>query len=314
MKGILVLILAAAVGYAAYQYVYPQIADAMKFEKHKPQEEVVEAPKPEPKKEVAVVAPPKPVMEEPKPVMEAPKPAPMVEAPAPAPVMPKEGEFVPPVFDPIDVATQNWTNIPKSAFPRQVILKKDLNLQMKIGNSTASTQVKAGGSIFAVGQEGNEILVSPTDTSPMRGKVGMDDTNLKEVLTEIYDKWKVARVETLRRAHEFKLAAAERAKNAPPPTKGATASVSASNDKPARDKDGTYPLLLASMNSGQVTEIKPEAIKEWGEPQNTDGVWTVIVKYETQTMFGKFDTEAQAQIKNGRVEKWIYTGSGEEVP
>jgi hypothetical protein len=38
------------------------------------------------------------------------------------------------------------------------------------------------------------------------------------------------------------------------------------------------------------------------------------VKYETQTMFGKFETEAQARIKNGRVEKWVYTGSGEVVP
>jgi len=312
MKGILVLILAAAVGYVAYQYVYPIIADSMKFEKHKPKTQEIVAPKVEKKQEMVVVAPPKPVMEEPKPVMEAPKPS-------PAPMVPKfeapklkEGEFVAPDFDPIDVAVKNWTAIPKSAFPRQVKLKRDLALQMKIGNNTAATQVKAGGTIVAVGQDGTDILVSPTETSPMRGKVGIDDTDLKETLTAIYERWKVARTETLRRAHEFKLASAERAKNAPPPTAGATAS--AGNDKPARDADGTYPLLLASMKSGQVTEIKPESIKEWGEPQMTDGVWTVIVKYETQTMFGKFDTEAQAQIKNGKVDKWIYTGSGEEVP
>ena len=316
MKGILVLILAAAVGYAAYEFVYPQIADALKFEKHKPQSEVAEAPKPEVKKDVVLVTPPKPIEEEPKPVMEPPKPAPMVEAPpapVPQPPAPKEGEFVAPTFDSIEVATQNWTNIPKSAFPRQVTLKRDLQLQMKIGNSTASTQVKAGGLIFAVGQAGSDIYVSPTDTSDIRGKVAMEDTNLKEVLTDIYEKWKVARTETLRRAHEFKLAAAERAKNAPPPT-AQVAAATTGNSKPTRDADGTYPLLIASMKSGQVTEIKPETVKEWGEPQNTDGMWTVIVKYETQTMFGKFDTEAQAQIKNGRVEKWIYTGSGEEVP
>lgn len=313
MKGILVLILAAAVGYVSYQYVYPIIADSMKFEKHKPKvQEVAEAPKPEKKKKVVVVAPPKPVMEEPKPVMEAPKPEPMAEAPKPEPVKPKDGEFVAPEFPPIEVAVQNWTAIPKSAFPRPVTLKRDLELQMKIGNSTAGTKVKAGGTIVAVGQDGTELVVSPTETSPMKGKVSMDDTNLKELLTDVYERWKVARTETLRRAHEFKLAAAERAKNAPPPTSGAVAS--AGNTKPTRDADGTYPLLLASMKSGQVTEIKPETIKEWGEPQMTDGVWTVIVKYETQTMFGKFDTEAQAQIKNGKVEKWIYTGSGEEVP
>ncbi|TDU80942.1 hypothetical protein EI77_00244 [Prosthecobacter fusiformis] len=311
MKGILVLILAAAVGYVAYQYVYPIIADSMKFEKHKPQEVVV-APKPVPKKEVAVVAPPKPVVEAPAPVMDAPKPAPAPMVPKFEAPKPKEGEFVAPDFPPIEVAVKNWTVIPKSAFPRQVKMKKDLNLQMKIGSSSASTQVKAGGAMYAVGQEGTEILVSPTQTSPMRGKVGLDDTDLKEILTDIYERWKVARTETLRRAHEFKLAAAERSKNAPPPTQGAMAS--ASNDKPARDADGTYPLLVSSMKSGQVTEIKMDNIKEWGEPQMTDGVWTVIVKYETQTMFGKFDTEAQAQIKNGKVEKWIYTGSGEEVP
>lgn len=312
MKGILVLILAAAVGYLSYQYVYPKIAESLKFEKHKPKQEVAIVAKPVPKQEVVVVAPPKPVMEAPKPVMETPKPAPMIEAPKPESMKPKEGEFVAPEFPPIEVAVQNWTAIPKSAFPRQVKLKRDLALQMKIGSNTASTQFKAGGSIVAVGQEGTDLLVSPTETSPMRGKVKLDDTDLKELLTTVYDRWKVARTETLRRAHDFKLAAAERAKNAPPPTKGATAS--AGNDKPARDADGTYPLLLASMKSGQVTEIKPESIKEWGEPQMTDGVWTVIVKYETQTMFGKFDTEAQAQIKNGKVEKWIYTGSGEEVP
>lgn len=314
MKGILVLILAAAVGYVAYQHVYPIVSEALKFEKHQPKPvEVAVVTPPPPKPEVKVEAP-KPAPE-PMPEMKPePKPAPAMpaipEPPKPEPVKPKEGEFVAPVFPPIEEAVKNWTAIPPSAFPRQVKLKRDLQLQMKIGNSTAATQVKAGGSIYAVGQEGTDLLVSPTDKSPMRGKVGIDETDLKEVLTEVYERWKVARTETLRRAHEFKLAAAERAKNAPAPAAGATAS----NDQPARDADGTYPLLLASMKSGQVTEIKPESIKEWGEPQMVDGAWTVIVKYETQTMFGKFETEAQATIKNGRVEKWIYTGSGEVVP
>jgi hypothetical protein len=72
------------------------------------------------------------------------------------------------------------------------------------------------------------------------------------------------------------------------------------------------------MKAGEVTEIKPDNIKSWSDPtqEKIDGTefWTVNVKYETQTMFGKFETEAQARIKNGRVEKWVYTGSGEVVP
>lgn len=311
MKGILVLILAAAVGYISYQYAYPILAGYVKFEKHK--KEIV-APKPKPvvKKEVAVVEPPKPVMEpkpEPKPVMDAPKPEPVPEMPKP---VLDPNQFVAPVIPSIEEATKNWTVLPKTAFPRQVTMKRDLQLSMKIGTSSASTQVKAGGKMYAVGQDGANILVSPSDTSPMKGAVALDDTDLKDVLSQGYERWKVTYVETLKRAHEFKLAAADRAKNAPPDdSKGAA---KAGNNKPVKDKDGTYPLLVASMKSGQVTEIKPDIVKEWGEPLLTDGVWTVIVKYETQTMFGKFDTEAQAHIKNGAVEKWIYTGSGETVP
>lgn len=308
MKGLLVLILAAAVGYVAYQYLYPVLNETLKFERHQeatPQVAVAAAPKP--KQEIMVVEPPKPVMEAPKPQPKPEmKPVPVPEPPKPAPPKPKSDEF-----PPIEVVVQNWTAIPKSAFPRQVKLKRDIDLKMKIGASTAATQVKAGGSIIAVGQEGTNLVVSPTETSPMRGQISIDDTDLKEILTAVYERWKVARADTLRRAQEFKLAAAERAKNAPAAT---TTTASAGNVKPTRDADGTYPLLLASMKSGQVTEIKPENIKEWGEPQMVDGAWTVIVKYETQTMFGKFDTEAQAQIKGGKVEKWIYTGSGEVVP
>jgi hypothetical protein len=311
MKGILVLIIAAALGYLSYQYAYPILTGYVKFEKHKKPEIVVApAPKPVKKKVVAVVETPKPVMEqpkpEPKPVMEPPKPAPM-----PVPVI-DPNAFVAPVIPSIEEATKNWAALPKSAFPRQVTMKRDLELSMKMGANSASTKVKAGGTMFAVGQDGANILVSTSNTSPMKGSVSIDDTDLKEVLSKGYDVWKVTYVATLKKAHEFKLAAAERAKNAPPASKASGAK--AGNDKPAKDKDGTYPLLLTSMKSGQVTEIKPAAIKEWGEPVLTDGVWTVTVKYETETMFGKFDTEAQAFVKNGAVEKWIYTGSGEVVP
>lgn len=311
MKGILVLILAAAIGYVSYQYAYPILAGYVKFEKKKKEVAVVEAPKPVVKKEIVVVEPPKPVMEAPKPmpVMETPKPEPMPETPKPV-VDPNA--FVAPTLKSIEEVTQNWAVIPPGAFPRQVTIKRDLQLNMKIGNSTAGTQIKAGGSLYAVGQDGSNLYVSPSDTSPMKGLVPIEDTNIKDVLTQGYEQWKINHIATLKRAHEYKLAAAERAKNAPPTAKGGTAK--AGNDQPAKDKDGTYPLLLASMKSGQVTEIKPAAIKEWGEAKLTEGYWIIPVKYETETMFGKFDTEAAAYVKNGAVEKWIYTGSGEVVP
>lgn len=168
MKGILVLILAAAIGYISYEYGYPVLASYIKFEKHKKKEiAVAPAPKPVEKKEVAVITPPKPVVEPPKPVMEAPKPAP---PPTPMPEVPKPvvdpNAFVAPVLPSLEERTQNWTILPKTAFPRPVIMKKDLTLSMKMGANTASTQVKAGGQMVAVGQDGANILVAPTETSP----------------------------------------------------------------------------------------------------------------------------------------------------
>ncbi|MHB1077971.1 MAG: hypothetical protein ACYC67_01125 [Prosthecobacter sp.] len=320
MKPLIVIALAIAVGYVSYEYVYPPFADAMKFTKHVPKKE-------EPKQEIVVAPAPKPVKKEPKIVMAEPKPEPkpemkpeepkpeMAKAPAPAEVDPNA--FVAPVFPPVDELTQNWAVVPKGFFntPKQVTMKKDLELKMQMGKATAATTFKAGTKIFVMGQEGTNLVVGASAGSPMRGLVAMDDTDFKDVFTAAYEQVKVVQTENARKAHAYRLAAAERAKNAPAASAGAGSS---SNDKPTKDADGSYPLLLASMKAGEVTEIKPDNIKSWSDPtqEKIDGAeyWTVNVKYETQTMFGKFETEAQARIKNGRVEKWVYTGSGEVVP
>lgn len=318
MKPLIVIALAIAVGYISYEYVYPPLAEAMKFTKHVPKEE--------PKQEVAVAPVPKPVRKEPKVVMVEPKPEPKPEMkPEPAPEMPKVPEappvdpnaFVAPVFPPVDELTQNWAVVPKGFFntPKQVTMKKDLELKMQMGKATAATTFKAGTKIFVMGQEGANLLVGASAGSPMRGLVAMDATDFKEVFTAAYEQVKVVQTENARKAHEYRLAAAERAQNAPASSGGGG---STSNDKPTKAADGTYPLLIASMKAGEVTEIKPDNIKSWSDvaQEKIDGTdyWTVNVKYETSTMFGKFETEAQARVKNGRVEKWVYTGSGEIVP
>jgi hypothetical protein len=314
MKAILVLIIAAALTFLSYKFVYPPIAASLgidKLGKEEPTPVVVVAPKPE--KTEPIPEAPTPAMEAPKP--EAPKPEmPVVMAPEPAPTpeppKPKEGEFVPPEFPPIETVVGNWSTIPKSAFPRPVKMNRQFEFKIKIGSGTASSVVPAGRDVIAVAQQGQTLVIAPTPDSTARGEVSMEDTNLKDVLTSTYDKWKVWRVETLRRAHEFKKTAGTRVVKSGPTVAG--------DDKPEKNAEGAYPLLLASMSAGEVTEIKPDNIKEWGEVarekiEDTD-FWTIIVKYETVTMFGKFDTEAQARIKNGKVLKWVYTGSGEVVP
>ena len=317
MKPLVVLILAAALTFLSYQFLYPPLAESLGLDKVGKLEEapepvkVVAAPetKPEPMPE-----PPKPVEME-KPKEEPPKPAmPVVMAPEPPPTpeppKPKAGDFVPPEFPPIETVVGNWSSIPRSAFPRQIKMNRQFEFKIKVGSGTASSVVPAGRELTALGQQGSTLIVAPTPDSAARGEVALDDTNLKEILTDTYERWKVLRVETLRRAHEYKKNAATRAVAGGPAKAG--------DDKPEKNADGAYPILLASMAAGEVTEIKPDNIKEWGEVArekiDNEDYWTIIVKYETVTMFGKFDTEAQARIKNGKVMKWVYTGSGEVVP
>jgi hypothetical protein len=315
MKAISVLILAACVTFLSYKVAYDPIAEALGIQKQpEPEPEIVAVPMEEPKPEVEVVP-----MEEPKPepkpempempvVAMAPEPPPV---PEPEPEKPKADEFVPPEFPPIETVVGGWASIPRSAFPRPVKMNRQFEFKIQIGSGTASSVVPPGKEVMAVEQRGDSLVIAPTADSTARAEVAMDDTNLREVLTDAYETWKVRRVDYLRRAHEFRKQAAARA------VKGGGPTV-AGDDKPERADDGTYPILLASMRSGEVTEIKPDNIKEWGDVlrEKIDGedYWTIIVKYEAITMFGKFDTEAQARIKNGKVRKWVYTGSGEVVP
>jgi hypothetical protein len=325
MKALGIVLLAAVIGFLGYQVAYPKIFDPTFFPKDPTQftetktkaPPVVETPK------VAEVKKEEPKSEEP---MAKPEPKPEPKAETPAPAMAAAGEgvkkeeapedpnvFHPPVFPPLDQVVKDWKEIPKQVFPRPVVLHKGVEFVMSIGKS----KVGPGGTALAVDQVGDNLVVAPAANSPAHSEVALDDTNLKEILNEAYETWKVQMVEYKKRQFEFKLHAAER-KASEPPSKGGAPTVAASNDKPKRDGDGTYPVLLNSMKTGQVTEITPTNIKKWGEAaqEKIDGknYWTVIVNYTTKTMFGDFDTEAQARIFNGKVEKWVYTGSGEVVP
>ncbi|MCB1227930.1 MAG: hypothetical protein KDK99_19085 [Verrucomicrobiales bacterium] len=314
MKALIFLVLAVALGYVSYQYLYPPLAESLGLTKPEVVEEVVAVVEPEPEPE------PEPMPEPPKPVEkpameEKPKPAmpeiPMVEEPKPEPKKPSADEFVPPEYPPIEVVVDNWAKIPPSAFPRAIKVKKQFEFKIKVGSGTASSIFEPGQQVYAISQSGPQLTVSPSETSPARGQIAMEETDLQQVLTDVYEKWKVWRTETLRRAWEFRKNAANRA------VAGGGKAVKG-DEKPEKNSDGAYPILLASMAAGEVTEIKPDNIKSYGDAlrENIDDqeYWTILVTYETVTMFGKFEAEAQARIKNNKVQKWVYTGSGEVVP
>jgi hypothetical protein len=204
--------------------------------------------------------------------------------------------------------------IPKSAFPRPVKVSVPMEFVTVINGNKIGSKLPAGSEAQVMSQDGLTLTVAPSPTSTATAKVGIDETDLKDVLNQAYERWKVAMTEYKHRQFLFAKESEGRANEAK--ASGRVAAVS--NDAPKKNSEGSYDLLLASMKAGQVTEITPMNVKKWGDVQveKIDGkdYFTILVDYTTKTMFGDFDTQAQVRIMNGKVEKWIYTGSGEVVP
>ncbi|MEZ5387605.1 MAG: hypothetical protein R3F13_19010, partial [Prosthecobacter sp.] len=206
--------------------------------------------------------------------------------------------------------TANWLKIPESAFspPREVKLLQDAEFKMSVGTS----KVAAGGIAFVIGAQNGVLTLAPTATSPARATLPIDGTDLKARLNKIYEDWKTVRAE------ELKTIALRKQQMSAQPVIAASSSEVDASGKPVRGDDGSYPLLIASMKRGQVTEIKPDNIIGWQTPQpakiqGKDG-WAIKVNYNAKTIFGEFPVEAQALVVDGHVQGWFYVGSGEEVP
>lgn len=236
------------------------------------------------------------------------RPVPRVTQDTPPAPAPRDAGFTPPHIEPLEALTKNWTVFPPTAFPRQVKLSKPVTISMDRGSST----LPAGSTAVAIGAQANVLIVAPTPESPARGQTFVHDTDMPTQVRESYERWKKGRVEMALVAWKKQQSSAAASTRASMP-----GAVDATG-MPKRNTDGSYDLLLASMRIGQVTDIKLSKIKQWGIPQarmiDSLPTWTVSVRYETMAFCGPLDAEAQAQVRDGQVIRWIYPGSGEPVP
>lgn len=221
--------------------------------------------------------------------------------------------FVPPVIPSLDELTKNWSTIPASAFPRAVKLHRNVDVKMAAG----SARIPAGATAYARSSENGFISVAPTPTSTAWGTVPTMDTDLPDQIRQSYEKWKAYRIESAHKAWLAKKTAKASTHvevNAPIDTTEALDSAG----KPRQANDGTYPLLLASMKAGDVTDITQPRIRRWGAAEQKvikgTPLWVVDVWYETVVYCGPTVAQAQAQIRDGKVIAWVYPGSGEPVP
>jgi hypothetical protein len=231
------------------------------------------------------------------------------DSPSPTSSTTSRDGFVPPQIESLESLTKNWTTIPTQAFPRQVKLSKPVKFRLAAGTST----LPAGSAAFALSAQSNVLLVAPTQSSQARGQIFVHDTDLPVQVRESYERWRRGRIEMAQ--------AAWNKRQASPTSSAALLSLPSAVEPtgaPKRNADGSYDLLLASMKSGHVTDIKLNKIQRWGTPQqrtiDNQNTWAVSVFYETMAFCGPIDAEAQAQVRDGKIVRWIYPGSGEPVP
>ena len=305
MKSLLITVLLLGGAFLAYDRFLAPPGSKVVFTELNPPKKPQAADTPAPAETKSEEPAPAPEPETPK--MAEAAPAPVAPAPVATPVQPAA-----PKAGSIEALTNNWTVIPPSAFkePREVTLKKDAEFKMAVGAS----KVVAGRKVFAIGFKDGMLALIPAPGATARAIVPIDDTDLKAVLTEGYERWKVARAAYLAEV------AAKKKTMAPVSTSDANVNRAEADDagRPVRGTDGTYPLLIASMRRGQVTDIKPERIVSWGDPMVTQvqgkAGYAIKVSYNADTIFGPQQVDAQALVVNGQVQGWFYVGSGEEVP
>ena len=252
-------------------------------------------------------------------------------------VDPIEEKYPMPEFQPIEQLVGNWKQIPPSAFPRKVTLKA--KAKYIFAGGAGSSTAPAGANTFAISLSGENLVITPNTQSNVRGTISIDDTDYKEILGEEYEKYKQRKKKEVyaRRVRareiaesEIELAQKTSSTNTSQSRPNQVTSISRIpkdqlsdyeneiGEMPEADNDGRVPIMVSSIRSGAVSEIRLNEISYWGpiryEIVDNRAYWTATVNYKTTSLFGTFPTEAMALMRNGKVENWLYTGSLEEVP
>ena len=252
-------------------------------------------------------------------------------------VDPIEEKYPMPEFQPIEQLVGNWKQIPPSAFPRKVTLKA--KAKYIFAGGAGSSTAPAGAKTFAISLSGEKLVITPNTQSKVRGTISIDDTDYKEILGEEYEKYKQRKKKEVyaRRVRAREIAESEvvlaqetSSTNTSQSRPNQVTSISKIpkdqlsdyeneiGEMPEADSDGRVPIMVSSIRSGAVSEIRLNEISYWGpiryEIVDNRAYWTATVNYKTTSLFGTFPTEAMALMRNGKVENWLYTGSLEEVP
>ena len=102
-------------------------------------------------------------------------------------------------------AVKNWKSIPK-VFPlSSVTVKETVEFIAKStsGEIIARAKKQSGEEVVALGVVGNELILSPSKTGKMWGKIGIDQTDFKQGVAYLFELRKQQRADYEKRKAEF---------------------------------------------------------------------------------------------------------------
>lgn len=256
-------------------------------------------------------APGNPVQVTPNPGTPAPPSPGTVSTPPPAPSLPVDeidARYPMPTFKTIEEITKEWSAIPSRAFPRKIKTKVPLTFDTAAGK----LELPAGSDARAAGMVAGMLIVMRESDDSSRIQVPLANTDLKETLTVLYDKYKEYRRNLVMKQREHARALKARSNGA------SEEQMKLAGPKPEVRPGGVIPIMLASIEALKLTELKASSITSWGDLnyEEIDGTvyWTGTVQCTVENpLFGPQPTECMALMKDNNVVKWIYTGSREPV-
>lgn len=230
------------------------------------------------------------------------------ETPVIAKVDEYEAKYPLPVFKEISEITKEWSSIPSRAFPRPVKTLVPINLE----SPTGKVQLPAQSEALAVGMTQGMLVLMKNRADPARSLVPLANTDLKETLTSLYEKYKAYKTDQIMKQRE-------RARSLKARANGATdAELAAAGPKPKVESGGIITVMVESLRTKQINETTEERITAWGdlniEQINGESYWTGTIQCTVDNaIFGPTQTELMALIREDKVVKWLYSGSKEEV-
>ena len=231
-----------------------------------------------------------------------------VETPVVAEVNEIDAKYPLPTFKEISEITKEWSTIPSRAFPRPVKTLVPIHLE----SPTGKVQLPAQSEALAVGMTQGMLVLMKNRENPARSLVPLANTDLKDTLTALYEKYKTYKIDQIMKQRE-------RARGLKARANGATAAeLAAAGPKPKVESGGIITAMSVSLRSKEIKETTEERITAWGdlniEQINGESYWTGTMQCTVDNaIFGPTPTELMALIRDDKVVKWLYSGSKEEV-